>query len=327
MNDQSTLPGRRPDDDELFAYAEGRLPADTDRGRQITAWLQRDQRARTCVTTCRAQDQAIRRHYAAVLGESIPDHLRVAAVRQRLSLRDRRWGLAVAASVTAVAVLTSAWIARPQIAGPVEASELDRFAGRISRQLLTAGTTGSGGTDTLQPLSIGDPALSLAGFTAAGARRLQVNGSELREVRYRDGHGRQLSLFVGEPHAAPPDPMRWQRAGNTQIVYWEQDGRLYALAGELPQDVLSEVAAGAAAQTTQRRYADADADAAPSTDVFADLTARPLTEPSQPATAQPLMAGAETVHPVGRDDAVAVETLAPDTPAAGTSAAGNEPPL
>lgn len=317
MNDRSTLPDRRPDDDELLAYAEGRLPADTARGRQIAAWLQRDKRAHERVMTCRAQDQAIRRHYARVLAEPIPERLQIAVVQRRLAQRDRRWRLMAAASIAAGVLLTAVWTLQPPKAGAPETSELDRFAGRISQQMLAVSNPDRDSVDALQPLTAGDPTLPLPGYTAAGTRQLQMDGIELREVQYRDVHGRHLSLFVGEPLAIPADPVRWQRAGDTRIVYWEQDGRLYALAGELPQDVLGEVAASAVAETAQQQYAGAAPD--PSTDTFSDLGVRPLDGSPRPAPARPVTASsapaqlAEPVQLVGNDGARPVEALAPDT--------------
>ena len=95
-------------EDELHVYVDGELPAD--RRKAVETWLADHPEDAARVAAWRAQAEAIRARYGAVLNEPIPDRLTLA----RITRSRRSWGAVAAAAAVAAFVVGGAagWMAR-----------------------------------------------------------------------------------------------------------------------------------------------------------------------------------------------------------------------
>jgi anti-sigma factor RsiW len=95
-------------EDELHVYVDGELPAD--RRQAVEAWLSNHPEDAARVAAWRAQDEAIRARYGAVINEPIPDRLTL----NRIMRARRSWGTVAAAAAVAAFFIGGAagWMAR-----------------------------------------------------------------------------------------------------------------------------------------------------------------------------------------------------------------------
>jgi anti-sigma factor RsiW len=213
-------PGRVPDELELVAYADGRLDGDSARGREIAAWLDSQPAARRRVHDYVQQDREIRAQFASCFAAPLPPRLDLAAIRRRQRRRLRGFGAAAAALLVAVA---AAWLLPER----GRDADLERFAQDVVLQLERDPA------ELRTPAANARPAFIPEDFTATGMRELHAASGPLTEYVYHDADGRSLLLFVsGEPQAAD-GALHWRHAGDRSIVYWQSDGRRYALSGEI----------------------------------------------------------------------------------------------
>ena len=222
-------PRHAPDERELIAYADGRIDSNSANGREIAAWLETQPAALRRVREYMQQDRDIRAHYASRLAAPLPPHLRPASMRRRLR-RNLRTAVAATAAVIIAAVAT--WLLQERL----HANGLDRFAQDVALQL------GRDHTDAQMPVAEMRPAFMPEHFAVTGIRQLQASSGALTEYRYRDAGGRNLYLFVsGEPQASD-DTLHWRHDDGRSIVYWQHQGRRYALTGELHVPELQQLA-------------------------------------------------------------------------------------
>ena len=104
-------------EDELHAYVDGELPAD--RQDAVAAWLVAYPEQALLVAAWRAQAEAIRARYGAVVNEPVPDRLKLDRVMQLGRARSGSWK-ALAAAAAVVAFLAgggAGWVARGAVVG------------------------------------------------------------------------------------------------------------------------------------------------------------------------------------------------------------------
>ncbi|MCK5769363.1 hypothetical protein [Algiphilus sp.] len=232
----------RIDERDLLALADGRIHPDSARARELRARIAGTTDAGR-VAAWTQQDTAIRGHYDAVLSEAVPERLQPGAVRARLRARRRRQGrVAVAAAVPAVAL--AALLAFTLVPGGQQDDDLDAFAEAVSRVPVVsqAGRSAAAGG----PDDVGDalPDLGLAGFALSEQRRVQSQGFEAIEAVYEDGRGHALRLFVSGEAQQDEGVVHRLRSGGRNVVYWREQGRMYALAADTVEaQQLQEIAA------------------------------------------------------------------------------------
>lgn len=236
-NNQESPPrvaNRSVDDRDLMALADGRIDLDSEYAAGLRAYLAAHPRDAARVAAWQRQNEAIRARYASVVAESVPPHLQPEALREQQARRQSgRRRFAVAASMAALAVASALGLSVGQDgAGD---PELDRFASEVLQWSTAALPVGSqaagvgGGADSRLE---GIPSLDLAGFTLTERRTLRAGEYRATKSRYEGPRGQRVHLFVAEEaDARRPELRRMQRDGH-EIVYWRENGRMYALAAE-----------------------------------------------------------------------------------------------
>lgn len=247
-------------EESLLAWHAGRLkPAERD---AVSDRLAGNPAARATLNEWRRQDAAILALYGAVAEEGVPD--RFAALLQEAReavqpvgvLGPRRSLLAVAL-FCAVAIGDVGWFVHdfllpagsdPAVAAarayatygeetshPVEvpASEGDQLTAWVSKRL----------GHPLRP-----PDFATAGFSLLGGRVLPSADGPAALFLYQDGAGERLALYVAPKGEAAPSGMRWFDRSGTKGFWWLDADLCYAVAGNLPRDMLRRLATMAEAQ-------------------------------------------------------------------------------
>src|SRR4051794_41198266 len=86
-------------EDELHVYVDGELPAD--RRQAVETWLSNHPDDAARVAGWRAQAEAVRARYGAVIHEPLPDRLMLSKIMRK----QRSWGAIAAAAAVAALVL------------------------------------------------------------------------------------------------------------------------------------------------------------------------------------------------------------------------------
>lgn len=246
------------DERDLMAFADGRMDPESPRAAELRAYLAAHPEDAARVAAWQLQNAAIRQNYAPVLAESVPAHLQPAALRARRAERrsgPRRMAIAASLAVMAVTAAVGVSLAPQQASDP----ELARFASEVSRLPVDAGAQDA----SLQPASTAAavdtsplPSLDLAGFMLTEQRRVRAGEHTATEARYEDQRGQSLRLFVSEQaEAGGPELHRLQHEGR-EIVYWREDGRMYALSAEaVDSQRLQQIATATMRNELQRQKA------------------------------------------------------------------------
>ena len=244
------------DERDLMAFADGRIAADSERAAALRAHLAAHPVDAARVAAWQRQNEAIRARYAPALAESVPPHLHPQGLRERRARKQLgRRRFAVAASVAGLAMATALSVAVAP--GGSDDADLDRFASEISQlsadALPAAGETVAVGA-AADASSASLPSLDLAGFALTERRTVRAGGHTATEARYEDQRGQTVRLFVAdEADAGRPELHRMQRGGR-EIVYWREDGRMYALSAEsVDSQRLQQIATATMRNDLQRR--------------------------------------------------------------------------
>lgn len=245
------------DERDLMAFADGRIAADSERAAALRAHLAAHPVDAARVAAWQRQNEAIRARYAPALAESVPPHLHPQALRERRARKQLgRRRFAVAASVAGLAVATALSVAVAP--GGSDDADLDRFASEISQLSADALPAAAGGAvavgAAVDSPSGRLPSLNLAGFALTERRTVRAGGHTATEARYEDQRGQTVRLFVAEQaDAGRPELHRMQRGGR-EIVYWREDGRMYALSAEsVDSQRLQQIATATMRNDLQRR--------------------------------------------------------------------------
>jgi anti-sigma factor RsiW len=281
--------GHAPDEWTLIAYADGRLDADCARGREVAAWLLAHPCERQRVEDYARQDRQLRASFAAKLAEPVPVSLQLSAIRRRRRHLRLRWsGIAVAVATLAGLLLM---LPRQHQSGDA----LEGFAQDVLQQVESGAAAPRVVAASADPV----PMLMPAGFELTAERRLQAAGGLLTEQRYRDAAGRSLRLFMSEEPDDPAIRTQALQAGALHIVYWQADGRHYALSGEIGEIELQQIAAQVMPLPDDGLHLAAGDTAAPA--AIDSVSASPFEPLSAPDGAQPAStAPALGIDPLGQ---------------------------
>ncbi|TSA13332.1 MAG: anti-sigma factor [Betaproteobacteria bacterium] len=232
---------------DLHAYVDGQL--DDARRVQVEAHLAHDAAATERVHLWRAQNEALRAIYNAVLNEPVPQRL-VAARPSR-----GRWPqYALAAGVVGLA-FGLGWMSH--------AYRSDRFAEAMALPRRAAVAYAVYAPEVRHPVEVGAeqqdhlvkwlskrlgnelkvPLLTQQGFDLVGGRLLPDTKGPGAQLMYQDKKGQRITLYVSLRSAEPRDTaFRFSQEGEVAVFYWI-DGKLgYALSGEMDRASLLAVA-------------------------------------------------------------------------------------
>ena len=86
------------------------------------------------------------------------------------------------------------------------------------------------------------PDLSARGFSLVGGRLVPVNGRAGALLMYEDAAGKRLTILVGQSEANAVTSFRFASEGKVETFYWVDEKLSYAVTGEIPRDILRNVA-------------------------------------------------------------------------------------
>jgi anti-sigma factor RsiW len=86
------------------------------------------------------------------------------------------------------------------------------------------------------------PDLSARGFSLVGGRLVPVNGRAGALLMYEDAAGKRLTILVGQSEANAVTSFRFASEGKVETFYWIDEKLSYAVTGEIPRDLLRNVA-------------------------------------------------------------------------------------
>lgn len=86
------------------------------------------------------------------------------------------------------------------------------------------------------------PDLSARGFSLVGGRLVPVNGKAGALLMYEDAVGKRLTILVGQSAANAVTSFRFASEGPVETFYWIDEKLSYAVTGEIPRDLLRNVA-------------------------------------------------------------------------------------
>jgi anti-sigma factor RsiW len=235
----------KPSDNELHAYVDDRLDAET--RRVVEAHLAQAPEDAARVAAYREQNAALHAAFDPVLDEPVPDRLRHISARRRGPIAVAAGWLALGAVIGwfANALLTDrphalmsfsrqAALAHavysPEVRHPVEvgAAEQEHLVNWLSKRV---------------GAKLRAPVLTAEGYELVGGRLLPGESGAVAQFMYQDGKGKRLTLYVSRLAGKQRDTaFRFSQEDKVSVFYWI-DGTLgYALSGELPKADLLNVA-------------------------------------------------------------------------------------
>ena len=86
------------------------------------------------------------------------------------------------------------------------------------------------------------PDLSARGFSLVGGRLVPVNGRAGALLMYEDAEGKRLTILLGQSEPSAVTRFRFASEGRIETFYWIDEKLSYAVTGEIPRDLLRQVA-------------------------------------------------------------------------------------
>lgn len=240
----------RPAEDDLHAYADGRL-AGPQRA-SVEDWLAQHPDDGLIVEGWRKQNQDLHSLFDPVLNEAVPERL------ARLAPGDTRWRAAAIAAwlligaavgyglrgigeqsqtAASVVLVHSAALAHtvysPEVRHPVEVGveQEAHLSQWLSKRL---------GTPVVAPH------LQAVGYALLGGRLLPADTGAAAQFMYEDGAGKRITLYVRRGVRDGKDTaFRYGSENGLSVFYWIDRQAGYALSGDLPREELLRVATAA----------------------------------------------------------------------------------
>lgn len=248
-------------EDELHVYVDGELPVD--RLAAVEAWLASHPEDAARVATWRAQADAIRARYSALLKEPVPERLAL----DRITRSGRVW-TAIAAAATVAAFLiggVSGWIARGGLVAPPISSAFELFTtDALQAHMLYVGEVrhpvevpGIERAHAVQWLSkrlnyqLRVPNLEEIGLKLVGARLLPGPTGPAAFFMYEGPSGDRYTLFCGTTNASQT-AMRYHGTDQVAAFYWVDRDLAYVLSGPSDREQLLKVSKAAYDQIESR---------------------------------------------------------------------------
>jgi anti-sigma factor RsiW len=241
--------------DDLHAYADGQLASE--RMAEIEVYLARHPDAARQVEDYRALDAALHSSFDHILDEPIPS-----AHVDRVLHRRRRLAVPFAAALAGLVVgAAGGWIAYDSFGRDELASELLAERARTAyavyapevRHPVEVFAKESGHLATWLSNRMGMtfriPQLADLGFTLVGGRLMIGERAPAALLMYENGEGQRLILYVlNDLERGSGLDMRYERSGETGVVYWIDDAKGFGLSGGVSESELRAAAAVVRAQ-------------------------------------------------------------------------------
>jgi anti-sigma factor RsiW len=245
-------------EDELHVYVDGELPAD--RRQAVETWLASHPEDAARVAAWRAQAEAIRACYGAVINEPVPDRLTL----KQITKSRRSWG-AVAAAAAVVAFMiggVSGWMARGASAAAPSAVEvftaeaLDAhklYIGEVRHPIEVKAEE----AHLLPWLSrrlgttLRAPELAAFDLKLLGGRLLPGVGGPAALFMYEGANGERFTIYCSRLDAAPT-AFRYNGNENFGAVRWIEGQYGWVVSGPKDKDRLKAVANAAYEQLEKR---------------------------------------------------------------------------
>ena len=242
-------------DIDLLAYADGLLDRNPGRKAEVEAYLRQHPYEAARVRDYADQNNAIRRLYASILAEPVPERLQAA-----LETRPRRPLGPVARAAIVASLLCAAgfmgWLIgrSGQPAPRLVQDFIEQALTTYGHPHLTAGSS----TDitqqgTSQPfdwlaqqiaVQLQPPDLTPQGFTLVDRHLITANGPQTAQVTYAAPGGQRLSLFLSTRWQDEVPQFHFAENDGVTMVYWLDGPLVYALVGHLDrQEMLTVVQA------------------------------------------------------------------------------------
>lgn len=249
------------DDDLLHAYVDGRLDADT--RQRVEAWLADNAEQAQRMADWQSANEALRAAYEPVALEPVPAQLAafaVPAMRQRPPL----WRLAAAASL----------LLALGAAGGYGAAELTRPApvaeGLNARHLAESAATAYRvfAVEVRHPVEVGAdqeqhlvtwlgrrvgaklvaPRLEEKGYRLVGGRLLASDAGPAAQLMYENREGKRITAYVAAAVEDGQTAFQFRQQDKVSTFYWVDNGKGYALSGEIERAALLDIAKSVYAQ-------------------------------------------------------------------------------
>jgi anti-sigma factor RsiW len=241
-------------EDELHAYVDGEVP--DDRKAAVEAWLASHPEHAAQVADWRAQAEAIRARYGAVVSEPVPARLRLDQIMRQDRASGRSW-IAVAAIAATVAFLVgggAGWVAR---GAAIETSTsfqaftedaLDAYKLYVVEVRHPVEVPGSERPHMAQWLSkrlgaeLQIPDLQSIGLKLVGGRLLPgPTGGAAAFYMYEGPSGERFTIYCAKA-ATPETALRFKEGQRVAAFYWVDDKIAYAVSGPADREQLEKVA-------------------------------------------------------------------------------------
>jgi len=254
--------GDRPpiDDDLLHAYVDGRLDAPT--RQRIEAWLADNPEQAARMADWQAANEALRAAYEPVALEPVPAQLAAfafAPARQRAPL----WRMAAAAAllltVGAVGGYGVAEFTRPPPVEGLNARHLAENAAVAYRVFaVEVRHPVEVGADQEQHLvtwlgrrvgaKLVAPRLEEKGYRLVGGRLLASDSGPAAQLMYEDREGKRITAYVAASVEDGQTAFQFRQQDKVSTFYWVDNGKGYALSGEIERAALLDIAKSVYAQ-------------------------------------------------------------------------------
>ena len=239
-------------EDELHAYIDGELPAE--RKAAIATWLSEHPEQAALVASWRAQAEAIRARYGAVVDEAVPERLKLDQVLKRDRKNGRSWAAMAAAAVLVAFVGGGAagWMARgASAAAPtgfdVFASEaLDAYKLYVVEVRHPVEVPGSERAHMTQWLSkrLGEdlrvPELQTIGLKLVGGRLLPGPTGAAAFYMYENPSGERFTIYCAKADQAS-SAFRYVSDDKFAAFYWADEKIAYVVSGPADRQQLEAV--------------------------------------------------------------------------------------
>jgi anti-sigma factor RsiW len=256
-------------EDELHAYVDGELPQD--RLGAVEDWLAARPEDAAQVAAWRAQADAIRARYGAVVNEPVPAALKL----DRILRSGRRTSIGMTAAAAVIAFLAggiAGWTARDASA-VVATNTFDAFASEAlsAHRLYIAEVrhpieVGAGERHLVPWLSkrvgttLRAPDLAGFGLKLLGGRLLPGPHGPAALFMYEGPSGERFTLY-SSPQRNPQTAFRYTVADKFAAVHWIESEIGFVMSGPADRDRLGKIAQAAYEQMENRlpsRRSDAD---------------------------------------------------------------------
>ncbi len=242
------MDGKRVNELDLLAYADGLLDDEPLRKAAVEAALAADPEAMARAEAFRAQTEALRAAYGWRLAEPVPE--RLSAVLER----PQQWRPGAALRAAALVMLTLGAGTAGWMMGQEDHDGAERAAARLAEQSVDRFVASSDGEAATRQLASADtggqldlltedvsfrletPDLSAAGYALAGKDVVTTDGGRIVRLDYAARDGRSFSLFLAPRQEERQDGIAQAERGGVSMAYWLDGPLASTVVARMPPD-------------------------------------------------------------------------------------------